>query len=67
MTADELKCIRQAVADYMYSEGCSCCRDVDAHREHEARLAKLLHVRKYPDKSGYDFSKHRTGYKTAKK
>ena len=49
--------IRQAIADYMYSEGCSCCRDVDVHKEHTARIAKLLNVPMYKDKSGYDFSK----------
>lgn len=52
--------IREAVANYMRSEGCSCCRDYDAHKEHEARLAKLLNVKMYSDKSGYDFSKHCT-------
>ena len=55
-----LKTIRQAVADYMLSEGCSCCRSIDAHKEHEARLAKLLRVPKYKDGSGYDFGKFRS-------
>ena len=52
--------IRRAVADYMYSEGCSCCQDVDAHREHKRILAELLDVEMYSDGSGYDFSKYRT-------
>lgn len=56
-TLDE---IRQAVADYMGSEGCSCCRLEEAHRAHAARLAKLLDVPTYPDGSGYDFSQFRT-------
>jgi hypothetical protein len=55
-----IKEIRQAVADYMYSEGCSCCRDKDAHEINAARLAKLLKVPMYDDKSGYDFSKFRS-------
>jgi len=50
------KAIRQAVADYMKSEGCSCCRNVEAHKRHEKRLAKLLNVPPYADNSGYDFS-----------
>lgn len=54
------KQVRQAVADYMRSEGCSCCRDVDAHEEHTKRLGKLLKVPMYHDKSGYDFSKYRS-------
>lgn len=49
--------VRQAVADYMHSEGCSCCQDVNKHKEHKAQLARLLHVPKYADGSGYDFSK----------
>lgn len=56
----DLKEIRQAVADYIRSEGCSCCRDEKAHKRHEARLGKLLRVPKYQDGSGYDFSKFRS-------
>ena len=56
----KLEEIRQAVADYMQSEGCSCCRDDDAHREHTKVLAKLLDVPMYEDESGYDFSKFRS-------
>ena len=52
--------IRQAVADYMYSEGCSCCRDIEAHKQHEKRLAQLLDVPQYKDGSGYDFLKFRS-------
>ena len=54
------KQVRQAVADYMRSEGCSCCQDVEAHEEHTKRLGKLLKAPKYKDGSGYDFSKFRT-------
>jgi len=60
MTREELKQLRAAVADYMSSEGCSCCRDVDAHEEHAKRLAKLLKVPQYDDGSGYNFPKFRT-------
>lgn len=55
-----LQGIRQAVADYMRSEGCSCCRDQEAHEKHAERLAKLLRVEKYNDGSGYDFRKYQT-------
>ena len=54
------KNLRNAIADYMRSEGCSCCQNVDAHKEHKERLAKLLGVKKYSDGSGYDFSKYET-------
>lgn len=48
--------IRQAIADYMCSEGCSCCRDIRAHEINEKRIAELLEVPKYDDGSGYDFT-----------
>lgn len=54
-----LAVVRQAVADYMYSEGCSCCRG-KSHDEDAARLAKLLKVKKYSDGSGYDFYRYRS-------
>ena len=47
--------IRQAFADYVRSEGCSCCCDIDGHDEAAKRLGKLLCVKKYSDGSGYDF------------
>ncbi len=55
----DLKTIRQALADYMMSEGCSCCEGRN-HDEHKAVLGKLLKVPMYSDKSGYNFSKFRT-------
>ena len=50
--------IRSAIADYMKSEGCSCCQDTDKHDKAKERLAKLLRVPKYKDGSGYDFGKY---------
>lgn len=57
---NHIKNIRQAVADYMSSEGCRCCQNIEAHERHAAVLAKLLHVPKYKDGSGYDFARFRT-------
>lgn len=57
MTKPDLDKMREAVANYMRSEGCSCCRAPE-HGAHEARLAKLLKVPKYKDGSGYDFSRY---------
>jgi methionine aminopeptidase len=51
--------IRQAIADYMNSEGCSCCENTEAHHVHKERIARLLKVPKYKDGSGYDFSRFR--------
>ncbi len=61
MTRKERAEMRRLVADYMRSEGCSCCRDMDAHEKHTAALGKALKVGKYSDGSGYDFSKYRSG------
>lgn len=49
-----------AIANYMYSEGCTCCQDIDEHAEHTKVLAELLGVPMYEDGSGYDFEKFRT-------
>ena len=54
------KNLRTAIADYMRSEGCSCCRDTEAHKQHTETLAKILGVPKYKDGSGYNFSQYAT-------
>lgn len=55
-----IKELREAIANYMYSEGCTCCQAVDSHREHKKKLAELLNVPMYEDGSGYDFFKFRS-------
>lgn len=60
MTTEDMKALRTAVADYMRSEGCSCCEDTEAHKKAEAEIAKLLKVKKYKDGSGYNFRTHAT-------
>jgi len=57
MTKKELAELRNAFADYKYSEGCSCCRDLKRHDEAAIRLAKLLKVPPYKDGSGFHFTK----------
>lgn len=52
--------MRRLVADYMHSEGCSCCRDTEAHEKHTAALAKILDVEEYADGSGYNFARYRS-------
>ena len=54
------KKVREAIANYMYSEGCSCCRDVYNHETNKRILAELLNVPKYDDDSGYNFNQFRT-------
>jgi hypothetical protein len=52
--------LRRAVADYIYSEGCGCCADREAHDVDSEALGKLLNVPRYSDGSGRDFSRYRT-------
>jgi len=57
--AEEIK-IRRLIADYMFSEGCSCCQNTEDHDEARTALAELLHVKPFSDGSGHDFSLYRT-------
>lgn len=60
MTPKDRAEIRRLIADYMRSEGCTCCRDTEAHEKHAEALAKALKVQKYSDGSGYDFARYRS-------
>ena len=52
-----LSLLRSAVADYIKSEGCGCCANYEQHQKDKRWLGRLLRVPKYPDDSGYDFSR----------
>ncbi len=52
----EIAQVRRAIADYMQSEGCSCCR-MESHSQHAQVLAKMLKVPAFRDGSGYQFHK----------
>jgi len=52
--------IRKALADYISSEGCSCCQDKSKHEKAAGVLAILLDVEPYLDGSGFDFYKYKT-------
>jgi hypothetical protein len=57
--AELIEQIRNAVADYMWSEGCGCCRNHEAHEAHQKRLGELLEVP--PDTDGnHNFFPYRT-------
>ena len=47
--------IREAFAEYVRAEGCSCCRDMEAHIAAADRLGELLGFERYADGGGYDF------------
>ena len=52
--------VRRAIADYMWTEGCSCCQNRTAHEDAATRLAEILDVPRYSDGSGLNFYKYRT-------
>lgn len=54
----ERNILRKAIANYMESEGCSCCRDNEKHDFNKEVLSILLSVKKYDDNSGYNFYKY---------
>ncbi|MCK9273349.1 hypothetical protein M0P65_07475, partial [Candidatus Gracilibacteria bacterium] len=56
----EIVKIRQAFADYVATEGCSCCRDIDGHEKALKQIATLLKMKKYKDGSGYDYSRYKS-------
>lgn len=58
MTKKELEQLRNAVADYMWSEGCSCCQDREKHEEARKRLGDLLLVGSVGDY--HDFTSYRS-------
>lgn len=47
--------IKQELAKYIRSEGCSCCRDESPHKEAQDALGELLGFEPYDDNSGYNF------------
>jgi len=51
----ELAKLRLAVCNYMQSEGCSCCRDDDAHDKYQREIAAILNIPLYDDGSGVDY------------
>lgn len=51
--------VRRMLADYIATEGCSCCQDIDGHKAASEALGKLLRVKKFSDGSGYDFWHYR--------
>jgi hypothetical protein len=50
---------RRGLADYIYTEGCSCCQNVSGHKAAAEQLALILNVPAYDDRSGYNFTKYR--------
>lgn len=60
MDRKERAAMRQAVADYMRTEGCGCCSDREQHDADRAVLAKMLRVPRYPDGSGHNFARFQT-------
>ncbi len=62
LTRAQKTALRRAIADYMQSEGCSCCSDYEAHEKHNHVLGELLGIRPLKERGDiyYDFTKFRT-------
>lgn len=56
----QLEEVRTAVADYISTEGCTCCQDYEGHKQAMNRLGEALNLPKYPDGSGYDIYQFRS-------
>lgn len=52
--------VRASFADYVKSEGCSCCRNTIKHDEAMEKLAALLEIEPYKDGSGFNVYKYAT-------
>jgi hypothetical protein len=52
--------IREALANYVKSEGCGCCSDFSKHEKALDRLGELLGMDRYDDDSGVDIYKYAT-------
>lgn len=52
---ERLIAAKKAFSDYVKSEGCSCCRDTEAHEKAAEKIAAALGFGKYKDGSGFDF------------
>lgn len=47
--------IREAVVEYIRTEGCGCCSDYDGHKAAADKLGALLGFPRYDDDSGVNF------------
>lgn len=56
----KLETIRAALANYIYSEGCTCCQNIEEHKKALVVLAGLLEIPMYDDGSGYDVYRFKT-------
>lgn len=57
---DWVKEVRAAFAAYHQTEGCSCCQDIEGHKEAENKLIELLKPAMYSDNSGADWGQYIT-------
>ena len=54
------KLVRELIANYMRSEGCSCCQDIEEHADVKRRLGELLDCGKYDGEDNYNFYQYAT-------
>lgn len=51
--------LEEALVDYLYSEGCSCCRHTEAHDAAMDVIAPIMGWSRYEDDSGWDWHSRR--------
>jgi uncharacterized protein YhaN len=54
------KLVRELIVNYMRSEGCSCCQDLEEHAKNKKELGELLDCGKYDDEDNYNFYQYAT-------
>lgn len=51
--------LEEGLVDYLYSEGCSCCRHTEAHEAAMDVIAPIMEWPRYDDDSGWDWRTRR--------
>ena len=52
--------VRELIANYMRSEGCTCCQDFEEHAKNKKLLGELLDCGKYDGEDDYNFHQYAT-------
>ena len=52
--------ILELIANYMRSEGCTCCQNREEHEDVKRRLGELLDCGKYDGEDEYNFNQYTT-------
>ncbi len=59
-TTEFKKEVRELIANYIQSEGCTCCQNIEEHTKAKWRLGELLECGKYNDEDVHNFYQYAT-------